>query len=170
MMRVGAVGNRVLCGFPRPCGRVLGVQRAGSVHARRWHFTSLAAESDRRRGSQIDSSPGATSAHVVSNSRNRDSAAASRWPPPCGRSTRPRPPTSRSVRSTPSRAGIGASGFPPSWRCGVGHGGGSSPFSRSRPRFAASSTRPTRWRASTRSCARSSKPAGTFHTTTRRPS
>ena len=33
MMRVGAVGNRVLCGFPSPCGRVLGVHRDGSVHA-----------------------------------------------------------------------------------------------------------------------------------------
>jgi hypothetical protein len=32
-MRVGAVGNRVLCGFPSPCGRVLGVHRDGSVQA-----------------------------------------------------------------------------------------------------------------------------------------
>src|SRR5437899_11658245 len=35
MMGVGAVGNRVLCGFPNPCGRVLGVHRDGSVHALR---------------------------------------------------------------------------------------------------------------------------------------
>ena len=34
-MRVGAVGNRGLCGFPSRGGRVLGVHGAGSVHARR---------------------------------------------------------------------------------------------------------------------------------------
>jgi hypothetical protein len=33
MMRVGAVGNRVLRGFPSPCGRVLGVHGDGRVHA-----------------------------------------------------------------------------------------------------------------------------------------
>src|SRR5262249_31178861 len=33
MMRVGAVGNRVLCGFPRSGGRVLCVHGSGSVHA-----------------------------------------------------------------------------------------------------------------------------------------
>ena len=32
-MGVGAVGNRVLCGFPNPCGRGLGVHRDDSVHA-----------------------------------------------------------------------------------------------------------------------------------------
>ena len=32
MMRVGAVGNRGLCGFPSRCGRVLCVHRGGSVH------------------------------------------------------------------------------------------------------------------------------------------
>lgn len=35
-MRVGAVGNRVLCGSPSPCGRVLCVHRDGSVHTLRW--------------------------------------------------------------------------------------------------------------------------------------
>jgi hypothetical protein len=34
MMRVGAVGNRVLGGFPSPGGRVLCVHGDGSVHAR----------------------------------------------------------------------------------------------------------------------------------------
>ena len=34
VMRAGAVGNRVLCGFPRRGGRVLGVHGDGSVHAR----------------------------------------------------------------------------------------------------------------------------------------
>jgi hypothetical protein len=33
VMGVGAVGNRVLRGFPSPCGRVLGVHRGGGVHA-----------------------------------------------------------------------------------------------------------------------------------------
>jgi hypothetical protein len=44
-MRVGAVGNRVLCGFPSPCGRVLCVHRDGSVHALCViaHFTRAAA-------------------------------------------------------------------------------------------------------------------------------
>ena len=35
MMGVGAVGNRGLCVFQVPCGRVLGVHRGGSVHALR---------------------------------------------------------------------------------------------------------------------------------------
>jgi hypothetical protein len=38
MMRVGAVENGVLCGFPRSGGRVLCVHGAGSVHAL-VHFT-----------------------------------------------------------------------------------------------------------------------------------
>ena len=42
-MRVGAVGNRVLCGFPSPCGRVLCVRRDGGVHAR-VHSTSVRRE------------------------------------------------------------------------------------------------------------------------------
>ena len=42
-LRVGAVGNRVLRGFPSPCGRVLGVHRDGSVHARRCHSTRSAS-------------------------------------------------------------------------------------------------------------------------------
>jgi four helix bundle protein len=53
-MRVGAVGNRARCGFPRSGGRVLGVHGSGGVHAR-WHFTRLMAKSDLRRESQIDS-------------------------------------------------------------------------------------------------------------------
>lgn len=53
-MRVGAVGNRARCGFPRSGGRVLGVHGSGGVHAR-WHFTRLMVKSDLRRESQIDS-------------------------------------------------------------------------------------------------------------------
>jgi len=34
MVRVGAVGNRALCGFPSRGGRGLGVHGDGSVHAR----------------------------------------------------------------------------------------------------------------------------------------
>ncbi len=48
MMRVGAVGNRVVCGFPRRGGRVLGVHGDGSVHARLAHST-LAGETNRSR-------------------------------------------------------------------------------------------------------------------------
>ena len=39
VVRVGAVGNRALCGFPKFCGRDLCVHRTGSVHAR--HSTSV---------------------------------------------------------------------------------------------------------------------------------
>jgi len=35
MTGVGAFMTRVLCGFPNPCGRVLGVHGDGSVHALR---------------------------------------------------------------------------------------------------------------------------------------
>jgi hypothetical protein len=35
MTGVGAGENRVLCGFPNPCGRVLGVHGDGSVHVLR---------------------------------------------------------------------------------------------------------------------------------------
>src|SRR6476659_4119652 len=37
MVRVGAVGNRALCGFPSRGGRGLGVHGDGSVHARVMH-------------------------------------------------------------------------------------------------------------------------------------
>ena len=33
MVGVGGVGNRVLCGFPSGCGRVLCVHRRATVHA-----------------------------------------------------------------------------------------------------------------------------------------
>ena len=55
-MRVGAVGNRGLCGFPRPCGRVLCVRGDGGVHAL-VQFTSLGEESDRHTESRIDGLP-----------------------------------------------------------------------------------------------------------------
>ena len=42
VMRVGAVGNRVLCGFPSRGGRVLCVHGDGSVHARA-HSTLVGA-------------------------------------------------------------------------------------------------------------------------------
>ena len=42
ILRVGAVGNRVLCGFPSSGGRGLCVHGSGSVHAR-LHSTSSVA-------------------------------------------------------------------------------------------------------------------------------
>jgi len=60
-MRVGAVGNRVLCGFPRSGGRVLCVHGSGSVHAL-VHFTWMTAKSDLRTESRIGSLRRASSA------------------------------------------------------------------------------------------------------------
>jgi hypothetical protein len=63
-MRVGAVGNCGLCGFPSRCGRVLCVHSDGSVHAH-LHCNSLVEESDRRREWRIDSWPRARRASPV---------------------------------------------------------------------------------------------------------
>jgi transposase-like protein len=73
-----------------------------------------------------------------------------------------RVPTRPVRRSTPLSEGRGARTFRPSWPRGAAPGPTgfrSSPF---RPRSGASSTRPTRWSASTRSSGRSSSPGATF--------
>jgi hypothetical protein len=43
MMGVGAFMNRVLCGFPNPCGRVLAVHRDDSVHDSDAHLNIVRA-------------------------------------------------------------------------------------------------------------------------------